>query len=97
MDDEERRPTLTQRTPEIVSRLADKGEEALKKIAGTPAGQKLVDNLDAFRTRLDELQKRVLGIEALEKKVVQLEKRLKAVEKDIKKHADASEAHKTKA
>ena len=68
---------MPQGTPEIVSKLADRGEEALQKIASTPAAQKLLDALTGLRDRMDELQRRVSGVEALEKRVAQLEKQVK--------------------
>ncbi|MGD0167554.1 MAG: hypothetical protein ABSC51_09760 [Gaiellaceae bacterium] len=75
---------MPQGTPEIVSKLADRGEEALQKIAGTQAAQKLLDALTGLRTRIDELQRRVSGVEALEKRVADLEKRVKALSKEQK-------------
>jgi outer membrane murein-binding lipoprotein Lpp len=78
---------VPQSTPEIVSRLADKGEEALQKIAGSPAAQKLLDALTGLRDRIDELQRRVSGVEELEKRVAQLEKQVKALQKPASKPA----------
>jgi heparin binding hemagglutinin HbhA len=72
---------VPQGTPEIVSKLADRGEEALQKIASTPAAQKLLDALTGLRDRMDELQRRVSGVEALEKRVTDLEKQVKALGK----------------
>jgi polyhydroxyalkanoate synthesis regulator phasin len=69
---------VPQGTPEIVSKLADRGEEALQKITSAPAAQKLLDALTGLRGRLDELQRRVSGVEALEKRVADLEKQVKA-------------------
>lgn len=78
---------MPQGTPEIVSKLADRGEEALQKIAGTPAAQKLLDSLNGLRGRLDELQRRVSGVEALEKRVAELEKRVQKLSKEQAKPA----------
>jgi heparin binding hemagglutinin HbhA len=72
---------VPQSTPEIVSKLADRGEEALQKIASTPAAQKLFDALTGLRVHIDELQRRVSGVEALEKRVADLEKKVKALSK----------------
>jgi len=82
-----RRCQVPQGTPEIVSKLADRGEEALQKIAGTQAAQKLLDSLNGLRGRIDELQRRVSGVEALEKRVAELEKRVKALQKPASKPA----------
>ncbi len=76
---------MPQSTPEIVTKLADRGEEALQKLAGSPAAQKLLDALTGLRDRIDELQRRVSGVEDLEKRVVQLEKQLKAQQKPAAK------------
>ena len=78
---------MPQGTPEIVSKLADRGEEALQKIAGTQAAQKLLDALNGLRGRIDELQRRVSGVEALEKRVADLEKRLQKLSKEPAKPA----------
>jgi predicted nucleic acid-binding Zn-ribbon protein len=69
---------VPQSTPDIVTKLADKGEEALQKIAGSQAAQKLLDALTNLKDRLDELQRRVSGVEDLEKRVADLEKQVKA-------------------
>ena len=88
---------MAQGTPEIVSRLADRGEEALQKIAGTPAAQKLLDTLNGVRGHLDDLQRRVRGVEALEKRVTELEKRVNALSKELKKPGASSAAKKAPA
>jgi hypothetical protein len=75
---------VPQSTPEIVSKLADRGEVALQKIAGTQAAQKLLDALTGLRGRIDELQRRVSGVEALEKRIVDLEKRVQKLSKEQK-------------
>lgn len=75
---------MAQSTPDIVSKLADRGEEALQKIAGSPAAQKLLDALNGVKVRLDDLQRRVSGVEALEKRVAELEKSVKALSKEQK-------------
>lgn len=87
---------MPQGTPEIVSKLADRGEEALQKIAGTQTGQKLLDALNGLRGRLDELQRRVSGVEELAKRVVDLEKRVQALDKELRKHESAA-THKASA
>jgi hypothetical protein len=42
---------VPQSTPDIVTKLADKGEEALQKIAGSQAAQKLLDALTNLKDR----------------------------------------------
>jgi DNA-directed RNA polymerase sigma subunit (sigma70/sigma32) len=64
---------------DLLSRLADAGEEAIQRLSKAPGGENITKALNVSRERLDELQKRVRGIEALEKRVAALEKRVDAL------------------
>lgn len=61
---------------DILSRVQDIGAEALHKLAEVPGGSKLVDMANETRTRLDEMQKKLRGLEALEKRIAKLEREL---------------------
>ena len=61
---------------DILSRVQDLGAEALHKLADVPGGSKLVDMANETRTRLDDVQKRLHGLDALEKRVAKLEREL---------------------
>jgi len=61
---------------DIFSRVQDLGAEALQKLADVPGGSKLVDMANETRTRLDDMQKRLRGLDALEKRVAKLEREL---------------------
>jgi hypothetical protein len=65
---------------DLISRLADRGEEMFSKFAETPGRQRMVDLLNATRERLDDVQKRVIGLESLERRIDELEKRLQKLE-----------------
>ncbi len=65
---------------DILSRVADLGEEALHKLADVPGGAKLVEMANQSRTRLDEMQKRLRGLDVLERRVDELEQRLAKLE-----------------
>jgi len=68
---------MAQRTPkDIISRLADAGEEALHKMPDIPVASRLMEATSTMRERLDDLTKKVRGIDALEKRVAKLEKQL---------------------
>jgi hypothetical protein len=75
----------TQRKPAVdkdfVTRLADAGEEALQRLAELPGGQKALTAVNDLRTRVDDLAKKVRGIDALEVRVAKLEKELAALKK----------------
>jgi outer membrane murein-binding lipoprotein Lpp len=67
---------------DFVTRLADAGEEAIQRLADLPGGQKAVTAVHDLRTRVDELGKKVRGIDALEQRVATLEKDVSALKKD---------------
>ncbi len=66
---------------DILSRVADLGEEALHKLPHLPGSDRLMEMVNQSRTRLDEMQKRLRGLDVLETRVDQLEKRLAKLEK----------------
>jgi hypothetical protein len=66
---------------DLLSRLADAGEEAIQRLAKAPGGENVLKAVNASRDRIDELQKRVRGIEGLEKRVAALEKKVDALSK----------------
>jgi hypothetical protein len=61
---------------DLLTMLADRGEEAIQKLADTPGADRLLGVAQSMRERLDEIQKRVRGIDALETRVAELERRL---------------------
>jgi outer membrane murein-binding lipoprotein Lpp len=69
---------------DLLSRLADAGEEAIHRLAKAPGGENLAKALNASRERIDELQKKVRGLDELEKRVAALEKRIDALSKQAK-------------
>ena len=74
----------TRRT-DLLGRLADMSEEAIQRLSDTPGADKLVGAFNTLRDRTDELQKRVRGLE-------ELEKRLAAVEAKVDKLAKGAKA-----
>jgi hypothetical protein len=69
---------------DLLSRLADAGEEAIQRLAKAPGGENVVKALNTSRERIDELQKKVRGIEQLEKRVAALEKKVDGLTKQSK-------------
>jgi uncharacterized protein involved in exopolysaccharide biosynthesis len=78
-------PTSTkpETTPDkdFIARLADAGEEALQRISELPGGQRALTAVNELRARVDDLAKKVRGIDALEARVAKLEKELAALKK----------------
>ncbi len=61
---------------DVIARLAGKGEQALHRIAELPGGTRALQAFNDLKTRVDDLSKKVRGIEALEQRVAKLEKEL---------------------
>ena len=66
---------------DLITRLADAGEEALQRIADLPGGQKALTAVNDLRTRVDDLGKKVRGIDALDERIAKLEKEVAALKK----------------
>lgn len=58
---------------DVLGRLADRGEEALGKLADLPGGARALRAFNDLKTRVDEMGKKVRGIDALEARIVKLE------------------------
>lgn len=61
---------------DVISRLADRGEATLSRLADLPGGTKALRAFNDLKVRVDELGKKVRGIDALEARVAKLEKDL---------------------
>jgi chromosome segregation ATPase len=66
---------------DILSRLADKGEGALSRVAGSQTTARVVESVTGLRERMDDVQKKVRGLDELEKRVTELEKQLAELQK----------------
>jgi len=64
----------------IVSRLADAGEDAIQRLGGAPGADRLLGAMNMMRDRLDEMQKRMRALPAVEKRLDAVEKRLDKLE-----------------
>jgi hypothetical protein len=65
---------------DLIGRLADVGEEAIAKLADAPGMGRLVETVLGMKDRVDELQRRVLGLEALDNRVAELERRVEELQ-----------------
>jgi BMFP domain-containing protein YqiC len=64
---------------DLLTKLADAGEEALSRLTDAPGADKITAFATSTRDRLDELTKRVRGIEELESRLSKLEKQVAAL------------------
>jgi phage shock protein A len=60
----------------LLDRLTGAGEDALQRIADLPGGTRALTAFTDLRTRVDELTKKVRGIDDLEARIVKLEKQV---------------------
>jgi uncharacterized small protein (DUF1192 family) len=72
---------MAQTNKDFVTRLADAGEEALQKLTELPGGQRAVTAFNDLKARVDDLGRRVRGVEQLEERVAKLEKEVAALKK----------------
>jgi hypothetical protein len=61
---------------DLLSRLADAGEEAIQRLASSPGADRVVGVVTNMRDQVDALSTRVRGIEQLEKRVAALERKV---------------------
>jgi hypothetical protein len=81
---------------DILTRLADRGEQVVGRITDLPGAKTIMDTTTSLGKRLDEVQKHLRSIDPLEKRVTALEKRLDKVEgKSSTKRAPAKRTTKT--
>jgi hypothetical protein len=77
---------------DLLGRLADLSEDAIQRLSDAPGADRVLGALNTMRDRLDELQKRVRGLEELEARLTALERK---VDKLGKSSAPASASRKT--
>jgi hypothetical protein len=58
---------------DLLGRFADLSEEAIQRLSDVPGADKLLGAMNALRDRTDDLQKRVRGLEELEKRLAAVE------------------------
>lgn len=70
---------------DILSRVTGLGSEALHRLGEIPGGNRLLEMANESKSRLDEMQKKLRGLDALEKRVAKLEKQVAAQAKPAAK------------
>ena len=66
---------------EAAKEAAKLGNDALQRLADLPGGQKALTAVNDLRNRVDELAKKVRGIDEIEARVTKLEKEVAALKK----------------
>ena len=89
MTKKDRRRRTRKDKKDLLARLADAGEEALRRFAEAPGMERATAYAKSTRKQLDELTKRVQGISALEDRIARLEKQVAALAKESPKRTPA--------
>jgi len=66
---------------DLLTRLADAGEAAIRTLGEAPGADRFMGAALAMRDRLDELQRRVRGLEGLEQRLAELERKVDRLSK----------------
>jgi hypothetical protein len=74
---------------DVIGKLADRGEQTLAKLADLPGGTKALKAVNDLRNRVDDLGKKVRGIDQLEARITKLEKELAALKRAQKPRSAA--------
>lgn len=67
---------------DLLGKLAELSEEAIHRLQDAPGGDRVVGTMNAMKDRLDELQRRVRGIDELEARLSSLERKVEKLAKD---------------
>ena len=66
---------------DVIARLASKGEQAIQRLADLPGGTRALQAYNDLKARVDDLSKKVRGIDELEQRVAKLEKEIAALKR----------------
>jgi ferritin-like metal-binding protein YciE len=70
-------------TKSTIDRLTSLGEDVIGKASQYPTANRVLQGAMQMKERVDDLSKRVRGLEAMEKHITQLEKRIAKLEKSV--------------
>jgi prophage DNA circulation protein len=85
----------TKRT-DLLGRLADMSEEAIQRLSDAPGADKVLGAMNTLKDRTDELQKRVRGLEDLERRLSAVEAKVAKLSKGESAAGKSTKAASTK-
>ena len=83
-------------TKNPLDRLASIGEEVIGKASHSPTAARVLQGAMQMKERVDDLTKRVRGLEGMEKRLEKLEKRLEKLEAKPKRATTSGSKTKSK-
>jgi hypothetical protein len=72
---------MADQTKDLLARLSDLSEGAIQRISEAPGADKALQALKGMGDQINELQRRVRGLEELEKRLTALEKKVDGMAK----------------
>jgi hypothetical protein len=79
---------------ELIGRLAGLSEDTIQRLSDAPGADRVVGAVTTMRDRVDELSKRVRGLEDLEKRLAALERKVDKLSKSGGSASSGSSASK---
>ena len=65
---------------DLLTRLADRGEQVVGRITDLPGAKQLIDTTGALAKRMDTMQKQLRSLDPLQERVTAIERRLDKLE-----------------
>ena len=81
---------------DLLGKLGDLSDQAMHRLQEAPGGDRLVGAMNTMRDRVDEIQKRLRGLDDLERRLTALEKKVDKLAKDAPASISRRAAAKTK-
>jgi polyhydroxyalkanoate synthesis regulator phasin len=66
---------------DLLTRLADAGEDALSRLASSPGMERVTGAVSSLKDQVDALASKVRGMDALEKRIEDLERKVEKLSK----------------
>ncbi|MFN8223520.1 MAG: hypothetical protein U0R50_09810 [Gaiellales bacterium] len=79
--------TETKRDKDLIADLASRGQDALHRLTELPGGTTALKAFNDLRNRVDDLSRKVRGVEQLEARIADLEKDVATLKKSAKASA----------
>jgi hypothetical protein len=73
-------PAAASGDKDTIARLADRGEEVMRRLADFWGGQRALKAFNDLRERVDDLSRKMRGIDVLEARLTALERRVDALD-----------------
>ncbi|MBV8065643.1 MAG: hypothetical protein JOY72_11810 [Actinobacteria bacterium] len=71
-----------ERRTDLMTKLSELSDQAMNRIQDAPGGDRVVGAMNTMRDRLDEMQRRIRGIDELERRLSALERKVEKLAKD---------------